>query len=121
MFSFSLARQIIYNQPFWKEDPFTLQGVKRQTFQDTIFAKADKTITSYLYKYRQFFIWLRKFKIKMILPVQDEIIAAYLVDKGQNITQKVLLFLQPPLSDGYTHLSIPNPTPWMLPYYNKLW
>ena len=43
-------------------------------------AKADGTLLSYLYKSRQFFAWLSNLQIKIILPIQDKIIAAYLVD-----------------------------------------
>ena len=74
----------LYNQQFWTEFPNQFEEVKQKIFQDALFAKADGTIDGYLYKCRIFFAWLKELKIIIKLPVQDEIIAAFLVNVRSN-------------------------------------
>lgn len=65
--------------------------MRRQIFNDAVLSKADGTTIAYLYKCRQFFVWIREVYTNIKLPVQEEIIAAYLVHlKNKTKSENVL-------------------------------
>ncbi|XP_038073947.1 uncharacterized protein LOC119742012 [Patiria miniata] len=74
--------QIVLRHSFWSEFPQQIQGFKMRTFRDMLTAKADGTITCYLYKCREFFSWLKKLNLPVKLPVREEFIATFIVDKA---------------------------------------
>jgi site-specific recombinase XerD len=51
-----------------------------------LLAKAESTLNSYLYKCRDFFAWLVAHKIPLRFPVQDTVVAAFIIDKS-NLSQ----------------------------------
>ena len=55
--------------------------MKKQIFNQAVLAKAHGTVNSYMYNCRHFFNYLKEMQIDIKLPIQDEIIAAYLVHK----------------------------------------
>ena len=55
--------------------------MKEQIFNQAVFAKAHSTVNNYLYYCRHFIKLLKDLRIEIQLPIQDEIIAAYLVHK----------------------------------------
>ncbi len=75
--------QIIYSQAFWSDFPSDMEESKMQIFYDILFAKANGTITGYLYKCREFFAWIKKLNIPLVLPIKESIIAAFIVNKSK--------------------------------------
>ena len=57
-----------------------MEEFKSTISHDLLLSKAEGTITGYLYKCRQFFSWLAEINIPTVLPIRDEIIAAYFAD-----------------------------------------
>ena len=53
---------------------------KHIIFHDLLLSKAEGTINGYLYKCRGFFSWLKDINIPVVLPIREEIIAAYIAD-----------------------------------------
>lgn len=65
--------------------------MKEQIFNQAVLAKAHGTISSYLYNCKQFFKYLKELGIDVKLPIQDEIIAAYLVHKKNSANSDSVL------------------------------
>lgn len=60
-----------------------MEESKIQIFYEVLFAKANGTITGYLYKCREFFGCVKKQNTPLILPIKESIIAAFIVDKSK--------------------------------------
>ena len=52
-------------------------------FFEVLFAKANGTITGYLYKCREFLAWLKVQNIPLVFPIKVHAIAAFIVHKSK--------------------------------------
>lgn len=62
-----------------------MAGFKNTVFADLLMSKAEGTLNNYLYKCRTFFAWLSGINIHVVLPICEEVIAAYIADVSSSM------------------------------------
>merc|ERR1712168_881123 len=70
--------QMVRIHSFWNDFPCQFEALKEAIFLDTIFAKSEGTVSSYLYRCRIFLSWLGEQCIPPVLPLSEQVLASYL-------------------------------------------